>query len=100
MKLRRAGAIILGKASLSECMDFRSLTAPEGWSARGGQGKRYCTDNVVQNPYVLPASPCDSSSGSAISVAANMVAVLCGYSPTLEIFFGLFRPTNIANNRY
>lgn len=38
-KLRKAGAIILGKASLSEWANFRSLTAPSGWSARGGQGK-------------------------------------------------------------
>lgn len=38
-KLRKAGAIILGKASLSEWAHFRSLTAPNGWSARGGQGK-------------------------------------------------------------
>ena len=38
-KLRKAGAIILGKASLSEWAQFRSLTAPNGWSARGGQGK-------------------------------------------------------------
>lgn len=38
-RLRRAGAIILGKASLSEWADFRSLTAPAGLSARGSQGK-------------------------------------------------------------
>lgn len=38
-KLRRAGAIILGKASLSEWSNFRSLNAPSGWNARGGQGK-------------------------------------------------------------
>lgn len=38
-RLRKAGAIILGKASLSEWADFRSLTAPAGLSARGGQGK-------------------------------------------------------------
>lgn len=38
-RLRRAGAIILGKASLSEWANFRSLTAPAGLSARGGQGK-------------------------------------------------------------
>ncbi|KAL0365636.1 UNVERIFIED_CONTAM: putative amidase [Sesamum angustifolium] len=68
-KLRKAGAIILGKASLSEWANFRSLTAPSGWSARGGQGK---------NPYVLSADPCGSSSGSAISVASNMVAVSLG----------------------
>ncbi|KAK4437668.1 putative amidase [Sesamum alatum] len=68
-KLRKAGAIILGKASLSEWASFRSLAAPNGWSARGGQGK---------NPYVLSADPCGSSSGSAISVAANMVAISLG----------------------
>ncbi|KAH7852022.1 hypothetical protein Vadar_019598 [Vaccinium darrowii] len=85
MKLGKAGAIVLGKASLSEWADFRSLNAPEGWSARGGQRKgksihrlRYCGDNMVQNPYVLSASPCGSSNGSAISVAANMVAVSLG----------------------
>ncbi|CAK9141815.1 unnamed protein product [Ilex paraguariensis] len=69
MKLRNAGAIILGKASLSEWANFRTLTAPNGWSARGGQGK---------NPYVLSADPCGSSSGSAIAVAANLVAVSLG----------------------
>ena len=34
--------------------------------------------NVLQNPYVLTADPCGSSSGSAISVAANLVAVSLG----------------------
>ncbi|GLT86108.1 hypothetical protein SLE2022_042700 [Rubroshorea leprosula] len=68
-KLREAGAIILGKASLSEWSNFRSSNAPNGWSARGGQGK---------NPYVLAADPLGSSSGSAISVAANLVAVSLG----------------------
>jgi len=38
-KLRKAGAIIMGKASLSEWANFRSLNAPNGWSARGGSGK-------------------------------------------------------------
>ncbi|KAF8369528.1 hypothetical protein HHK36_032449 [Tetracentron sinense] len=68
-KLRRSGAVILGKASLSEWYHFRSLNIPDGWSARGGQGK---------NPYTLTGNPCGSSSGSAIAVAANMVAVSLG----------------------
>lgn len=34
--------------------------------------------NVLQNPYVLSAKLCGSSTGSAISVAANMVAVSLG----------------------
>jgi len=39
IKLRKAGAIILGKATLSEWSHYRSIGAPSGWSARGGQGK-------------------------------------------------------------
>ncbi|XP_077231437.1 putative amidase At4g34880 isoform X2 [Tasmannia lanceolata] len=68
-RLRRAGCIILGKASLSEWAHFRSSYAPNGWCARSGQGK---------NPYVLSANPCGSSSGSAIGVAANLVTVSLG----------------------
>ncbi|KAK0581532.1 hypothetical protein LWI29_014858 [Acer saccharum] len=66
-KLINAGAIILGKASLSEWANARII--PNGWCARSGQGR---------NPYVLAADPCGSSSGSAISVAANMAAVSLG----------------------
>ncbi|PKA56519.1 Glutamyl-tRNA(Gln) amidotransferase subunit A, chloroplastic/mitochondrial [Apostasia shenzhenica] len=35
-RLLRAGAVILGKASLSEWSEFRSFKVPNGWSARGG----------------------------------------------------------------
>lgn len=38
-RLRRAGAVILGKASMSEWADFRGLSVPDGWCARAGQGK-------------------------------------------------------------
>ncbi|KAL1215700.1 putative amidase [Cardamine amara subsp. amara] len=68
-RLRESGAVILGKASLSEWAHFRSFSIPDGWSARGLQGK---------NPYVLSANSSGSSSGSAISVAANLVAVSLG----------------------
>ncbi|KAH9313676.1 hypothetical protein KI387_022303 [Taxus chinensis] len=68
-KLKKAGAIILGKASLSEWASSMSFTAPEGWSSRGGQPK---------NPYVLTADPCGSSTGSAVGVSANMAAVSLG----------------------
>ncbi|KAJ4959075.1 hypothetical protein NE237_026186 [Protea cynaroides] len=68
-KLRAAGAIILGKAALSEWAYYRSSTAPNGWTGRGGQ---------ALNPYVMSADPCGSSTGSAISVASNMVAVALG----------------------
>lgn len=38
-RLRKAGAVILGKASLSEWAGFRDISAPRGWCARSGQGK-------------------------------------------------------------
>lgn len=69
-RLRNAGAVILGKTSMSEWYKFRSLSGvPDGWCARAGQSV---------NPYVHSGSPCGSSSGSAIAVAANMVAVSLG----------------------
>ncbi|XP_024032627.1 probable amidase At4g34880, partial [Morus notabilis] len=68
-RLRSAGAVILGKASLTEWYGIRSPLIPNGWCARGGQ---------AVNPYVESGDPCGSSSGSAISVAANMVAVSVG----------------------
>ncbi|KAJ9178827.1 hypothetical protein P3X46_010676 [Hevea brasiliensis] len=69
VRLRKAGAIILGKASMTEWAAFRSKFLPRGFCGRKGQGR---------NPYVLSAGTCGSSSGSGISVAANMVAVSLG----------------------
>jgi len=68
-RLRAAGAVILGKANLSEWANFRSSNSSSGWSARGGQCK---------NPYALDRSPCGSSSGTAAAIAANFAAVGVG----------------------
>jgi len=68
-QLRMAGAIILGKANLSEWANFRSMRSSSGWSARGGQTK---------NPYVLDRNPCGSSSGSGASVSANLCSISIG----------------------
>ncbi|KAK3142920.1 hypothetical protein QOZ80_4BG0354190 [Eleusine coracana subsp. coracana] len=68
-RLRRAGAVVLGKANMDEWANFRSAVRTDGWSARGGQGR---------NPYVLSAPPCGSSTGPAIAAAANMAAVTLG----------------------
>lgn len=68
-QLRAAGAVIIGKTNLSEWANFRSTRSVSGWSSRGGQTK---------NPYVLDRSPCGSSSGSAVAVAANLCAVAVG----------------------
>src|SRR3989449_389385 len=68
-RLRAAGAVILGKANLSEWANFRSNNSSSGWSARGGQCK---------NPYALDRSPCGSSSGTAAALAAHFAAVGVG----------------------
>ena len=68
-RLREAGAVLLGKANLSEWANFRSTHSSSGWSSRGGQ---------CRNPYVLDRCPSGSSSGSASAAAANLAAVTVG----------------------
>ncbi|MBK8900019.1 MAG: amidase [Anaerolineaceae bacterium] len=68
-RLREAGAVILGKANLSEWANFRSFQSSSGWSGRRGQGR---------NPYILDRNPCGSSSGSAQAVSANLIPVSLG----------------------
>ncbi len=68
-QLRRAGAVLLGKANLSEWANFRSNRSSSGWSARGGQ---------CRNPYVLSRNPCGSSSGSGAAASANLCAAAVG----------------------
>jgi amidase len=68
-RLRRAGAVILGKLNLSEWANFRSLQSSSGWSARAGQ---------CLSPYVLDHNPCGSSSGSGTAIAANLAAASLG----------------------
>ncbi|NJN52794.1 MAG: hypothetical protein HC809_14600 [Gammaproteobacteria bacterium] len=68
-KLRGVGAVIIGKANLSEWANFRSRHSSSGWSATGGQ---------TRNPYDLTRSPCGSSSGSAVAVAAGMAVAAIG----------------------
>ena len=68
-RLREAGAVLFGKANLSEWANYRSTRSSSGWSARGGQ---------CRNPYVLDRSPCGSSSGSGVAVSANLVTVAIG----------------------
>ncbi|MBS0382981.1 MAG: amidase [Proteobacteria bacterium] len=68
-KLRKAGAVILGKTNLSEWANFRSSHSSSGWSGRGG---------LTRNPYVLDRSACGSSSGSGAAVAAGFATVAIG----------------------
>lgn len=68
-RLREQGAVILGKANLSEWANFRSTQSSSGWSSVGGQTK---------NPYDPQRNPCGSSSGSAVAVSANLTALAVG----------------------
>lgn len=68
-KLRQAGAVILGKANLSEWANFRSSFSSSGWSGLGGQ---------THNPFDPSRNPCGSSSGSAAAVSANLTVLAIG----------------------
>ena len=68
-RLRKAGALILGKTNLSEWANFRSTNSTSGWSARGG---------LTRNPYALDHNTCGSSSGSGAAVAADLCALAIG----------------------
>ena len=76
-KLRAAGAVILGKANLTEFANILAVDMPSGYSSLGGQ---------VRNPYApqldergFPVvSPGGSSSGSAAAVAAGLCAAAIG----------------------
>ena len=68
-KLREAGAVIIGKANLSEWANFRGNLSSSGWSGVGGQTK---------NPYILDRNPCGSSSGSGVAVSANLCMIAIG----------------------
>src|SRR6266851_2366564 len=76
-RLRRAGAVVLGKANLTEFANILAIDMPAGYSSLGGQ---------VKNPYapalnergVPIVSPGGSSSGSAVAVAAGLCAAAIG----------------------
>jgi len=69
LKLRDAGAVILGKTNLSEWANMRSSHSTSGWSGRGG---------LTRNPYALDRNPCGSSSGTGAGISANLAAVGIG----------------------
>ncbi len=68
-RLRAAGAVILGRANLSEWANFRSAHSSSGWSTLGGQ---------AVNPHGAGRSPSGSSSGSAVAVAAGLAPLAVG----------------------
>jgi len=68
-QLKAAGAIILGKANLSEWANFRSAPSSSGWSGIGGQ---------TNMAYVTDRNPCGSSSGSGVGASADLAVAAVG----------------------
>src|SRR6516162_9567451 len=75
--LREAGAVILGKANLTEFANILAIDMPSGYSSLGGQVKNPFAPELDRNgiPIVLPGG---SSSGSAVAVAAGLAAAAIG----------------------
>ncbi|KAI3335244.1 glutamyl-tRNA amidotransferase subunit A [Ustulina deusta] len=68
-KLRSAGVIIIGKTSITQWANFRSLNASNGWSALGGQ---------VFGPFYPKQDPWGSSSGSAVAATLGLAVGALG----------------------
>jgi len=68
-RLRSAGAVILGKANMTEWANFMTQGMPNGYSSRGGQ---------VLNPYGPALDAGGSSTGSAVATATNLCTCAIG----------------------
>ncbi len=76
--LRAAGAVILGKANLTEFANILAIDMPSGYSSLGGQVKNPYSPTLMDDrgiPVVLPGG---SSAGSAVAVAAGLCAAAIG----------------------
>lgn len=75
--LRQAGAVILGKANLTEFANIIAIDMPAGYSSLGGQVRNpYAPDLDDKGVPIVP--PGGSSSGSAVAVAAGLAAAAIG----------------------
>lgn len=68
-KLRKAGAIILGKANLSQWANFRSDNGSSGWTSVGGQ---------TIGAYFPGQDPSGSSSGSGVASSVGLAWACLG----------------------
>jgi len=76
--LRQAGAVILGKANLTEFANILAIDMPAGYSSLGGQVKNPYAPDLVDDKGVPIVLPGGSSSGSAVAVAAGLAAAAIG----------------------
>lgn len=68
-KLRKAGAVILGKANLSQWANCRSSNSSNGWSAYGG---------LTEGAYYPQQDPSGSSSGSGVAASLGLAFAALG----------------------
>src|SRR6201996_8470297 len=68
-RLRQAGAVIIGKANLSEWANFRSIHPTSGWSTLGGQ---------TANPFALERTPPGPSPGWAAGGPGGLAPLAVG----------------------
>ena len=76
--LRKAGAVILGKANLTEFANILAIEMPSGYSSLGGQVKNPFVPDLVDERGIPIVDPGGSSSGSAVAVAAGLCAASVG----------------------
>ena len=69
VRLREAGAVVIGKTNLTELANFMAEEMPSGYSSLGGQ---------VLNPYDVSRTPSGSSSGSGAAAALGLATVTIG----------------------
>ncbi|HEY2669423.1 MAG TPA: amidase family protein [Rugosimonospora sp.] len=67
--LKKAGAVILGKANLTEFANFLTSGMPGGYSSLGGQ---------VLNPYDASQTPSGSSAGPGVAAAFGFAPLTVG----------------------
>ncbi|HZF11329.1 MAG TPA: amidase family protein [Thermoanaerobaculia bacterium] len=78
-RLREAGAILLGKATLTEFANFLAIGMPTGYSSLGGFGRNPYDPRPLPGGDGRPVLQTGgSSSGPGIGVSANLVTVAVG----------------------
>ncbi|KFA65493.1 hypothetical protein S40285_00507 [Stachybotrys chlorohalonatus IBT 40285] len=83
-RLRRAGAVILGKTNMSQWASWRSESTSPGWSAYGGQ---------TVGAYFPGHDPSGSSSGSAVGASIGLAWAALG----TETAGSIIHPAHLNN---
>ena len=83
-KLRKAGAVILGKTNISQWANYRSFNTSNGWSAHGGQ---------TLAAYYPGQDPSGSSSGSGVACSLGLALACLG----TETDGSILAPSNVNN---